>query len=53
MKEEKAPLAFLLRLNPELANKEGKGQPNTPPGFTPSVPNSGDLVSEDGIEAPE
>ena len=47
MKEEEDPLAFLLRLNLELADKEGKGQPITPPGLPSSVASRVDFVGAD------
>jgi hypothetical protein len=52
MKEAEDPLAFLLRLNLELADKEAKGEPVTPPGLPSLVPNRADFLSKDCIGAP-
>ena len=52
MKEGEDTLAFLLRLNLELADKEASGRCIMPPGLPPSVLNRADLVSADCITAP-
>jgi hypothetical protein len=49
MKEGEDTLAFLLRLNLELADKESKGAPITPPGLPPNVPKPVSLLSGDSI----
>ncbi len=49
MKEGEDTLAFLLRLNLELADKEAKGQPITPPGLPAAAPDPGSFVTEDSI----
>ncbi len=49
MKEKDDILAFLLKLNLELAAKESKGEPITPPGLPSFVPNPADFVSEDCV----
>ena len=51
MKEQEDPLAFLLRLNLELADKEAKGQLITPPGLPAVVPAAQEFVSQDCIQA--
>lgn len=51
--KDEDPLAFLLRLNLDLAAKEAKGQPITPPGLPTFVPNPKDLVSKDCITVRE
>ena len=42
-------LAFLLKLNLELADKESKGEPITPPGLPAFVSKPSDFVSEDCV----
>jgi hypothetical protein len=49
MKDTKDILAFLLRLNLELADKEAKGQTIRPPGLPAAAPDPGNLVTEDCI----
>ena len=50
MKEKEDPLAFLLRLNLELADKEAQGEKITPPGL-PSFTTGGEgLTSQDCIQ---
>ena len=50
MKEKEYPLAFLLRLNLELADKEAQGEKITPPGL-PSFTTGGEgLTSQDCIQ---
>ena len=51
MKERDDILAFLLKLNLELADKESKGESITPPGLPSFVPNPADFVSKDCITA--
>jgi hypothetical protein len=50
MKEEEEPLAFLLRLNLQLADCETKGQPITPPGLSPCIMNPEDFATPDCIQ---
>jgi hypothetical protein len=50
MKEEEDPLAFLLRLNLALAEREVRGEPITPPGFPPLISNPEPLTATDCIE---
>ena len=50
MKEKEDPLAFLLRLNLELAERETKGEPLTPPGLPASVTDSEEFTTTDCIE---
>jgi hypothetical protein len=49
MKEKDDILAFLLKLNLELADKESKGESIAPPGLLSSVPKPADFVSEDCV----
>jgi len=49
MKEKDDILAFLLRLNLELADKESKNKSITPPGLPSFVPKPADFVSEDCV----
>ena len=51
MKEEEDTLAFLLRLNLELADKEAEGQTITPPGLPAAAPDPGSFVTEDCIRS--
>jgi len=51
MNEDEDSLAFLLRLNLELAERETKAQSITPPGLPLPASNRADLVSEDCITA--
>ena len=46
-------LAFLLKLNLELAEKEAKGEAITPPGLPALVPEPGSFVSRDCVRAPD
>ena len=50
MKEQEETLAFLLRLNLELAGLETKGQLITPPGLSAAVLVKERLISSDCIE---
>jgi hypothetical protein len=52
MKDDEDALAFLLRLNFELADKEAKGQPITPPGLPAWVTSPGEFATPDCIEPP-
>ena len=47
------PLAFLLKLNLECAEKETKGESITAPGLPSFVLAAADLVSNDCIQVPE
>jgi hypothetical protein len=49
MKEDEEILAFLLKLNLDLAAKESQGEPITPPGLPSFLPNPADFVTEDCI----
>jgi hypothetical protein len=49
MKEKDDILAFLLKLNLELADNESKGETITPPGLLSFVPKPADFVSEDCV----
>jgi hypothetical protein len=49
MKEQEDPLAFLLRLNLELADLESKGRPVTPPGLPALIPHPEDFITPDCI----
>jgi hypothetical protein len=51
-KESEDTLAFLLRLNLELAEKETTGQHITPPGLAAFAPTGHDFVSPDCIQPP-
>jgi hypothetical protein len=51
MKEQEDPLAFLLRLNLQLADLESKGHPITPPGFPASITNPRGSTTPDCIQA--
>ncbi len=50
MKAQEDPLAFLLRLNLELAQKEARAQSITPPGLPAWVRDGGSLVCRDCIQ---
>jgi hypothetical protein len=50
MKPDEDILAFLLKLNLELAEKEKKGQSITPPGLPAFVEKSENFVSEDCVQ---
>ena len=49
MAEDEDPLAFLLRLNLELANKEATGEAITPPGLPAPVQHAEGLTTTDCI----
>jgi hypothetical protein len=49
-KDEEDPLAFLLHLNFELADKEAKGQPVTRPGLPIFVLARQEFVTQDCIQ---
>jgi hypothetical protein len=51
MKEAEDHLAFLLALNLELAGKEAKGKPITPPGLPVPAGEAAEFVSKDCIQA--
>ena len=50
MKEKEDPIAFLLRLSLELAERETKGEPLAPPGLPASVTDSEEFTTADCIE---
>ena len=52
MKPDEDILAFLLKLNLELAEKEKHGQAITPPGLPAFVPEPGSFISRDCVRAP-
>jgi len=52
MKASEDILAFLLKLNLELADKEAKGEAITPPGLPAFVPQPADFVSKDCVGVP-
>ncbi len=52
MKDGEDTLAFLLRLNLELAGKESNARPITPPGLPAGVTKPETLVSDDCIRPP-
>ena len=52
MKPDEDILAFLLKLNLELAEKEKNGEPVTAPGLPASVSNAANLVSNDCVQPP-
>ena len=52
MKEQEDPLAFLLRLNLDLADQEAKGEPLTPPGLPNLYADPEELVTDDCVKAP-
>ena len=51
MKPEEDILAFLLKLNLELAAQEAKGEPITPPGLPAFVPAPQTFISTDCVTA--
>jgi hypothetical protein len=52
MKEGEDTLAFLLRLNLELAERETRGEQVTRPGLPATFPDPGSFASEDCLRAP-
>ncbi len=52
MKDNEDILAFLLKLNLELADKESKDEPITPPGLPASITNPQDFVTADCVTCP-
>ena len=50
MKPTEDPLAFLLRLNLELADKEARGETITSPGLPPAVQSAEEFRTTDCIE---
>jgi hypothetical protein len=50
MKEAEDTLAFLLKLNRDLADKETAGESITPPGLPASISNAEDLTTADCIQ---
>jgi hypothetical protein len=53
MKPDEDILAFLLKLNLELADKETKGETITPPGLPAWVPEPQSFVSRDCVRSPD
>ncbi len=53
MKADEDILAFLLKLNLELADKEAKGEAITPPGLPAFVPEPESFVSRDCVRSPD
>ena len=53
MKPDEDILAFLLKLNLELAEKEAKGETITPPGLPAFVPKPDSFVSRDCVRSPD
>jgi hypothetical protein len=51
MKPDEDILAFLLKLNLELADKETKGEAITPPGLPSNYPDPKKLVTEDCVRS--
>ena len=49
MKPDEDILAFLLKLNLELAEKETKGEPITPPGLPAFVEQPKDFITKDCV----
>ena len=52
MKPDEDILAFLLKLNLELAAQEAQGEAITPPGLPAGVPEPQSFVSRDCVRAP-
>ena len=52
MRQDEDPLAFLLRLNLELADNEAKGQSITPPGLAVASKEASEFTSSDCIACP-
>jgi hypothetical protein len=50
LEDSEDTLAFLLRLNVSLAEREAKGDPVTPPGLPPSTPHPEDFITADSIQ---
>jgi hypothetical protein len=50
MKPDEDILAFLLKLNLELADKESKGEPITPPGLPNNFPDPQNLITKNCIQ---
>jgi hypothetical protein len=53
MKDAEDTLAFLLALNLELADKETKGKPITPPGLPVPAGEAAESMSKDCVTVPE
>ena len=53
MKDAEDTLAFLLALNLELADKEAKGDPITPPGLPVPAGEAAECMSKDCVTVPE
>ena len=52
MKEKDEPLAFLMSLNLDLADKEAKGQPVTSHGLPAFIPPTQEFVTSDCVQIP-
>jgi hypothetical protein len=52
MKDDEDTLAFLLKLNLELADKESKGEPITPPGLPATIADPKEFTSTDCVACP-
>jgi hypothetical protein len=52
MEEDEDALAFLLKLNLQLAAKESKGEPITPPGLPATITNPKEFISADCVCCP-
>jgi hypothetical protein len=52
MKDDEDTLAFLLKLNLQLATKESKGEPITPPGLPATIPNPAEFITTDCVTCP-
>ena len=53
MKANEDILAFLLKLNLELADKETKDKPITPPGLPAFVAQPAEFVADDCVTTPK
>jgi hypothetical protein len=52
IKDDEDSLAFLLKLNLQLAAKESKGEPITPPGLPAGIANPKEFISADCVKCP-
>jgi hypothetical protein len=52
MNEDEEILAFLLKLNLQLADKESKGVPITPPGLPATIADPREFISTDCVTCP-
>ena len=53
MKAKEDPLAFLLALNHEVAQREAKGETVIPPGLPPCVTDATPFITDDCVRPPE